>query len=440
MPKINRILLECTNAHETNINTGIQRVVRNIINNSEYISKEIGIECQPIIIRQRRFLAVDKISDQLPLRANIMSFFKKVYRKLRPISQRIPYSNRIEQFLFFQPGYITIIINVILDILLFPWTIAENLQKKVVAQKGDVLLLMDSSWSYPVWPVVKRAQKSGAMVGLVVYDILSITHPEFFSASLSERFKRWFNQAVENANFFIAISQTVRDEAKKYAEARCPSGNWDNRVESFQLGSIIDNVLSNGQVRDELKKVFENSNEQCAYLTVGTIEPRKNHKYLLDAFEEVWIKHPKARLCIVGRIGWLCDELVNRIKSHLKYKKCLFMFNDLSDTELDYCYEQAGALVFPSLAEGFGLPIVEALYHDLPVLASNIAIHREVGKNLCTYFDITNHDSLTEIIINIEKTGEMPEVQSLQEYNLPTWQDSCRELLKKALFLSERYI
>jgi alpha-1,2-rhamnosyltransferase len=438
MAKIKRIFLECTHTYETSINTGIQRVVRNIINNSEYISKEIGIECKPVIVKHGHFLAIDKITENIPLRANIISFLKKVYRKLHPISQRIPFFNRIEQFLFSEPGYITIIIHAILDILLFPRTIAKNMQKNVVAQKGDVLLLMDSSWSYPIWPAVKKAKGNDAIIGLVVYDIISITHPEFFPASLPERFKRWFNQAVENADFFIAISQTIRDEIKKYAEVRCPSGNWNNRFESFQLGSVIDNASNEGKVRDELKKIFENSNGPCTYLAVGTIEPRKNHKYLLDTFKEVWVEHPQARLCIVGRIGWLCDELVSHIKSHSKYKKCLFMFNDLSDTELEFCYEKAGALVFPSFAEGFGLPIVEALYHGLPVFASDISIHREVGKDFCTYFDISKPDSLAEIIINIEKTGEMPGVRMPEEYNLPSWKDSCKELLTKTIELGKK--
>ena len=114
------------------------------------------------------------------------------------------------------------------------------------------------------------------------------------------------------------------------------------------------------------------------------------------------------------------------------------MFNDLTDTELDYCYRHATALVYPSYAEGFGLPLVEALYKRLPVLASDIPTFREIGKDFCAYFDISRHTSLAKIIIDIENSGKMPEVRKPEEYQLPDWRDSCRELLCKAVTLYEK--
>ena len=123
---------------------------------------------------------------------------------------------------------------------------------------------------------------------------------------------------------------------------------------------------------------------------MGTLEPRKNHAMLLDAFERVWRTHPQSRLVIVGRFGWMCNDLVKRILHHAQYARSLFLFTNLSDAELAYCYEHATAFVFPSHAEGFGLPIVEALQHGLPVMASDIPIHREVVSDFCAYFD--QHD------------------------------------------------
>jgi len=116
------------------------------------------------------------------------------------------------------------------------------------------------------------------------------------------------------------------------------------------------------------------------------------------------------------------------------------MFNDLSDTELDYCYNHAKALVLPSQAEGFGLPLVEALYKGLPVLASDIPIFREVGKDFCTYFDISQPTSLAKIVVDIEKKETMPKVRNPEEYQLPDWKDSCRELLTKAVELYEKVL
>ncbi len=163
----------------------------------------------------------------------------------------------------------------------------------------------------------------------------------------------------------------------------------------------------------------ENSGAGRPYLTVGTIEPRKNHVLLVDAFERIWQRHSDARLLIVGRVGWLCESLVQRIRRHPQYQRSLFMFNDLSDSELEFCYQHAKAFLFPSHAEGFGLPVVEALQHGLPVLASDIPIHREVGQDFCTYFNRETPDELVRLISDIEQTGQFPAVRRPDQFALP---------------------
>lgn len=433
MAKIKRILLECTHTYESGLNTGIQRVVRNIVRESEQISRELNVECKPLVVRHNCFITVDGITNTRSARAATRASLKKIYHKLRPILRTIiPLRN----FTSSELGLVKSITS-LLDILFFPLALIEYLRKKVVLREGDMVLLLDSSWVYPIWPAVLHAKKKGAVIGLVVYDIIPITHPHFMTLFLKKRFKQWFDKAITHSDFFIAISKTSCNEAKKYVESKYASENWKGKFESFQLGSVIDNVVSNGDVREELKNVFENSDNSNVYLTVGTIEPRKNHKYLMDAFDEIWRQCPGPRVCIIGRLGWFYSEFLERIKTHPQYGKCLFMFNDTSDTELDYCYSHAKALIFPSHAEGFGLPIVESLYHGLPVLASDIPIHREVGKDFCLYFDINDPADLTNIIINIEKTGKMPEVRKPEDYDLLTWKDSCRELLSKVMTLSE---
>lgn len=438
MVRIKRILLECTHTYETNLNTGIQRVVRNIVNESKRITNELGLECEPIIVKQSHFLAVDKIENSYQLRTSAVAFLKNAYKKFRPILQLIPSFGKLEKFLFFEPGWLTITIYFVLDVLLLPAALIGHLQKRVITREGDILLMLDSSWAHPVWPAIKRAKDNGTKVGVIIYDLIAIIHPQLFTQDLAERFRVWLNQAVDNADFFIAISQTTRDEVRKYAESNRPSTKWHGRFESFQLGSVIDNIERDGKVRKELKNVFECGDKARTYLTVGTIEPRKNHKYLLDAFDEVWQQCADARLCIVGRIGWLCTKLLKRIRSHPKYMKCLFMFNDVSDTELDYCYGHAKALVLPSLAEGFGLPLVEALHYGSLALVSDIPIFREVGRDFCAYFDNSEPASLAKIITNIEKGRKMPKVRRPKEYQLPDWKDSCRELLTKSITLYEK--
>ena len=324
---------------------------------------------------------------------------------------------------------------------------------------------------YPIWSVVKKAKSNGAVVGLVVYDIIPLTHPEFFPSAIVKRFNSWFKQAIQHVDFFICISETVRNEVQTYLQKNYPDCQVQGRVSFFHLGCALDNISENGldsrfrgndrgkdgndsrrggndRGKDGNDRLLQDSgfrrndsrregndrgilNDKRMYIAVGTIEARKNHKYLLDAFDLVWQQCPDAGLCIIGKMGWLSDQVINRIEKHPLYKKNLFMFNDVSDTELDYYYRHSKALIWPSLAEGFGLPIIEALHQGLPVLVSDIPIHREVGKDFCTYFDINNPDYLAKIIIDIEKTGKMPQVRSSKEYKPTTWEDSCRELFNR---------
>ncbi len=87
---------------------------------------------------------------------------------------------------------------------------------------------------------------------------------------------------------------------------------------------------------------------------------------------------------MVGRVGWLCEDILIQLEKHTRRNRELFVFHDLSDAELQYCYSSSRGVIFPSIVEGFGLPIVEALWHGQKTFASDTPIHREVGRNDCS--------------------------------------------------------
>ena len=417
-----RVFLECSGTWESDAKTGIQRVVRNIVKEAPGLAGDFNFETIAVIVRFNRFWRADKKPIAALFKENCLYFLKKVYYKVRPFFMRfLPLRGMEHLFVSYSGRLLLIIFNIIL----FPLTLVFYFRSKITPGKGDILLLLDSSWVYPIWPAVKRAKNNGVAIGLVVYDIIPITHRDFFPSVITRRFNAWFKQAVQYVDFFIGISKTTQNEVQKYLRQKYSHCLTHSRLGFFSLGCTLDNISKNSSVGNGLKELFQRSD---IYIAVGTIEPRKNHKYLLDAFDLVWQQHPDVTLCIIGKIGWLGEQIMNRIKKHHLFKKNLFMFNNVSDNELDYCYNHSKSLIFSSLVEGFGLPIIEALHCGLPVLASDIPIHREVGKDFCTYFDISNPASLSKIVIDIEKTGEMPKVKSNKEYKLLTWEDSCAEL------------
>jgi len=414
------------------VNTGIQRVVRNIVKEAPGVEKECNVESIPVMVKFNCLLRAGEKAGVSSSKVGCLNSLKKIYYKIRPFLKRFPLLEKIEYFLVL---YARRVVSFIFSIILFPLTLKSYFQSRIIPGKGDVLLLLDSSWVCPVWPAVKKAKSNGATVGVVIYDIIPLRHPEFFPPAIVKRFSIWFKEAIKHVDFFICISQTVQNEVQAYLKQNYPDYQAHSRVDFFRLGCTLDNISEIKLIGDAHKAVFQ---QRDVFITVGTIEARKNHQYLLDAFDLIWQRYPDAVLCIIGKVGWLSEQVMDRINKHPLFKKNLFVFHNVSDAELDYYYKHSKALIWPSLAEGFGLPIIEALHQGLPVLASDIPIHREVGKEFCAYFDINDPACLAKIVIDIEKTGKMPKVRSSKEYKLITWQDSCRELFNQVQILNRK--
>jgi alpha-1,2-rhamnosyltransferase len=222
----------------------------------------------------------------------------------------------------------------------------------------------------------------------------------------------------------------VRQDVERHLRKSIATRAWqDSQFQYFRLGADFESKHSDkGTVRPSILHCFAETGALTC-LAVGTIEPRKNHMYLLDAFELAWAQGSPAKLCVVGRVGWHCDEIVARLQNHPEQGRRLTWFNDLSDAELAYCYRHSQVLAFPSLAEGFGLPLVEALHHGLRVLASDIPIHREVGGEFCDYFSLSDPQDLAAKLLHLAAHPDALNRRAAGEYHVTTWQESCQQFL-----------
>jgi alpha-1,2-rhamnosyltransferase len=308
--------------------------------------------------------------------------------------------------------------------------------RRIVFNDSDVLLLLDASWGHPIWPAVRAAIGRGCRVGSVIYDLLPVQYPQLFEQSMPAVFADWLENLIDHSEFFLAISETVRAALESFVRSSRPAAEVAaRRFHSFRLGADMPRPFASGGIRPALRRLFQGGRDRAPYLAVGTIEPRKNHQYLLDAFEILWRCCPSARLCIVGRVGWECSDVRDRIARHPRRNTSLFAFHDLSDKELHFCYERAKSLVSASFAEGFGLPLIEAACHRLPAFASDIPVHREVGKQHCRYFDLQSPASLAGLLSGVERGGRCPQIpRSRPEIVIP-WSESYRDLLSKTLQL-----
>lgn len=132
-------------------------------------------------------------------------------------------------------------------------------------------------------------------------------------------------------------------------------------------------------------------------LFVGTIEPRKNLSRLLHAFELVYAERLTDSLVVVGKRGWLCDDFFARL-ARSPVQKAVILPGYVPDEDLPAVYAGAQAVVFPSLYEGFGLPVLEAMACGTPVVASRASSIPEVGGDAARYFDPTDVEEITALI------------------------------------------
>lgn len=128
-------------------------------------------------------------------------------------------------------------------------------------------------------------------------------------------------------------------------------------------------------------------------LLVGTLEPRKNLRITINAFEEVSRIYPELKLVVVGRQGWQTNLEVPKA-----IEKQVVFTGYVSRQELVSLYSHAEALVFPSLYEGFGFPIIEAMSCGTPVITSNVSSMPEVGGEACIYVDPKESDDIARKI------------------------------------------
>lgn len=289
--------------------------------------------------------------------------------------------------------------------------------------KDDVLLMLDSSWSIPIWDAVSAFKKFDVKVVTVIYDLIPVLHPNWVPDGLEQTFRNWLDRSIQASDGAICISGTVQRDVHAYLELMRHLEATETPLSSFYLGSNI-KPMTTIETGNDLGDLFQNP----TFLVVGTIEPRKNHQYILTAFEYLWEQGAKISLLIVGRSGFEAEEFVGRMVSHPLRDEHLHFYPSASDNFLTEAYQKSAALVFASRAEGFGLPLMEALSMGLPVLASDIEIHREIGGEALCYFSLENPLSLVSAVENLVNNHIEVSADACAP-GLITWKESASQLV-----------
>lgn len=213
----------------------------------------------------------------------------------------------------------------------------------------------------------------------LLHDLIPITHPEYCRPGEAQRHRARVETMAKHASVIVTNSEYTRKSLANYFES---TGRTSPQCETVPLG--VDSIFRNQQASSSFM-----APPIPYFVVVGTIEPRKNLEFLLHVWRD-WVSKRDAcwaRLLIIGRRGWENENIVNMLERSASLAPSVVEVTSLSDSGLVALLRNARALLAPSLVEGFGLPVAEALTLRVPVIASDIEAFREVGGDFVEYIN-----------------------------------------------------
>jgi glycosyltransferase involved in cell wall biosynthesis len=299
---------------------------------------------------------------------------------------------------------------------------------------GDVLLGLDLYWLVmDMEAAYERWRALGVSIQFVVYDILPILQPEHFPEGVPEGFHNWLSVISRVSDGLLCISKAVAGDVAQWVSEHPSSRITPLRIEAFPLGADIQTSAPSKGMPDNAAEILARIGSRPSVLMVGTVEPRKRHIQALDAMERLWARNIDVNFVVVGKQGWLTADDAARLKNHEESGRRFFWLSGVSDEFLDAIYQASTVLLAASSGEGFGLPLIEAAAHGVPIIARDLPVFREVAGDSAVYFS-GDDKALAEAIGKwLIDTDDGRLARSTSSIKPTTWEQSARALEKLVL-------
>lgn len=248
----------------------------------------------------------------------------------------------------------------------------------------------------------------------MVHDLIPLTHPEYCRSGEMERHGQRLRLLLTSAVGILTNSQDTAHALATFAG-----------VERLPLPPVQAVPLAPASLPAPSQ---QRPLEQPYFVVLGTVEPRKNHWLLLhvwrDLVEQMGADAP--HLVVIGQRGWECENVVDLLERCQALQGVVHELPACADHELSTWLHHAQALLFPSFAEGYGMPLVEALAQGTPVIASDLAVFREVAGQVPHYLDPLDGAAWRRVVCDYA-TGTSKDralqLQRLHEFRRPTWDE-----------------
>ena len=306
----------------------------------------------------------------------------------------------------------------------FEWSLWHPSEWEVPAQVASgedvtaVPLPLSSRWSNLIWHrlgLPLRLERYTGPVSIVhgtdfvvppssapsvvtIHDLSYALLPQLAFPRLRAYLERAVPRSIDRAAKIIAVSETTKRDLCEFYEIS------PNRVDVVHHAA--DPIFQQPSETRILAMQAQLGLRKPYFVIVGTVEPRKDHLTLLDAFERVHKAHPEVSLVIAGRKGWLADNIVSAIQDASSRLPVLHV-QGISDDMLPALYAGSQALVYPSRYEGFGLPLLEAMASGTAVITSDTPALREVADNAALYAPVQCVETLAEQMTRLLEDSQL---------------------------------
>ncbi len=295
-----------------------------------------------------------------------------------------------------------------------------NVEMKIYKMPSRLFRLIFLIWQKINWPPIESfigrvdvfhsfnwylpPQKKGKVVA-TVFDMTPFLYPQFHLQKTIQLDTLRLSRIKKAADLVITISENSKKDFLKFAP--------EKKVEVIYPG-----------ISAQFKEKVVRSKEGYI-LSVGTLEPRKNIKRLIDAYLQTNLKE---KLVLVGNLGWKNDELLTIIK---KNADRIITTGYVPDEDLPYIYGQAICFIYPSLYEGFGIPVLEAMSCGVPVITSKISSLPEAGGDAVYYIDPLNVTDIKNALLKVVKSKKIREDMTRKGFKQVkkfSWVNSAKKL------------
>lgn len=275
----------------------------------------------------------------------------------------------------------------------------------------------------------QKLRNYGVTVKFCIYDLLCIRMPEHFFDFMEEKHRYWLS-VVGESDGAVCISKSVAEDFLVWFKNYSPRRKRSFQISWFHLGADL--ISSNPTIGlpSKADTLLRQIQYHPSFLMVGTLESRKGHQQTLEAFEQLWRQDVMATLVIIGKAGWKTEALQKLLRKHPKLNRCLFWFEDISDEFLEKIYQACVCLIAASEGEGFGLPLIEAARHALPIIARDIPVFREVTQEHALFFKGKSPENLAEAILEWLALFEKGSHPTSEKISWITWRQSAQQLLR----------